>query len=153
MENFAEQQNSQEMLMETALKRQFGKNQLPEFSDDLFHKIISGINREQRAARIKKLKYQLWTAAGFLAATLALFTIALNVSLKAFSQTPTSNFISLAFTDFGVVISNWQDFGFSILETLPLGVMAFLLTAFLASAVLGEYMIFQWQNLRKSLSN
>ena len=138
--------------MEKALKQHLGQSALPEFSDYLFHKIISGINREQRAMRIKKLKHQLWAAAGFLTGALVLFVVALDASLKAFAQTPTSNFLSLMFTDFGVVMSNWQDYGFSVLETLPLGAMAFLLAAVLASAVLGEYLVFQWQNLRRSLS-
>jgi hypothetical protein len=153
MINSEEQLNKQEMLMEKTLKQHLRQNQLPEFSDYLFSKIIAGINREQRTLRLKKLKIHLWTAAGFLAGTLVLFAVALETSLKAFAQTPTSNFISLMFTDFGVVVSNWQDYGFSVLETLPLGAMAFLLAAFLASAVLGEYLVFQWQNLRKSLSN
>jgi hypothetical protein len=152
MDNSNLQLNSQEMLMEKALKQHLGQSALPEFSDYLFHKIISGINREQRAMRIKKLKHQLWAAAGFLTGALVLFVVALDASLKAFAQTPTSNFLSLMFTDFGVVMSNWQDYGFSVLETLPLGAMAFLLAAVLASAVLGEYLVFQWQNLRRSLS-
>jgi hypothetical protein len=152
MEDFHEQLNSQEKLMEKALRQHLAEKQVPEFSDYLFHKIITGVNRQQRAKFLRDLKIRLWTVAGFLAMTLFIFAVALEASLKAFAQTPTYNFISLAFTDFGAVMSNWQDYGFSILEALPLGAMAFLLAAVLASAVLGEYLLYQWQNFRRTLT-
>lgn len=145
--------NNQELLMEKALKRHLGQKDLPDFSDYLFHKIITGINRQQRAQALKNLKIRLWTTMAFLTTTLVLFAVALDSSVKAFAQTPSYNFISLMFTDFGAVMSNWQDFSYSILEALPLGAMVFLLGAFLASAVLGEYAIFQWKNFRRSLTS
>lgn len=152
MTNSGPQLSKQELLIETALKSHLRQNGLPEFSDSLFHKIISEINLQQRGLYLRKLKINLAAVSVFLAGTLVLFAVALINSLKAFAQTPALHFFSLMFTDFGVVMTNWQDYGFSILESLPLGAMAFLLASFLAAMVLGEYLVFQWHNFRKSIT-
>ncbi len=107
MTNLSEQLNSHEILMETAIKKHFVQSRQPEFSEELFRKIIAGINREQRAQFLRKLKIRLWTVAGFLAMTLFLFAVALETSLKAFAQTPTYNFISLMFM---VMIFNSKEY-------------------------------------------
>lgn len=135
-----------EQAMEKALKRHFSR-QLELFSQNsLADKILGRLALEYR---LKKLKARLYAALTFFTATVAVFIFALDLSLKAFAQTSTFKFISLFFTDFKHIADYWQDYLFSVLETLPLGHLAFMLGALLAALLLAQYSFKQLSGFRK----
>ncbi len=135
-------------ILEVALKGRLQKNDLRDFSGYLFYKILNRIHYEQQ---LKSLKPKLWAAVSVLIASVAVLIVAADVSFRAFAQAPVLRFITLSFTDFGQVAANWQDYAFSILESLPLGAMAFLLSACLATILLFDFSTHQWSNFRKLL--
>jgi membrane protein CcdC involved in cytochrome C biogenesis len=82
----------------------------------LFEKIMLRIKEEQRIAAVKRIMVVSFVvAAGSIAAFIPVFN-AMRASLYD------SGFISsfsLIFSDFGVVLSYWQNFSLSLLETFP----------------------------------
>ena len=140
------EQLPQQAALEQAIKKHLGSAQMPEFSNYLFEKIVKRVDYEQN---LKTLKPKLWAGVAVLAGSLGLLAFALSVFVKAFGQTPTSHFFALSFTDFGVVMANWQDFLLSILESLPLGALVFFLSACLASVFLIDFSKKQWSSFRQ----
>jgi hypothetical protein len=139
----------QEKMLEMAVNKSLSRQPVPLSLENLFHKILSRIAAE---AELKKLKAKLWVISAALAVTLGVLVLALAASFAAFSKTPSFQFLRLIFTDFKVVADNWQDYGFSILETLPLGVLAFLLSSILASFIVFDFAARQLGNFRKLLN-
>jgi hypothetical protein len=137
-----------EKTLENGLIRHFSSELFPASLEGLFDKIMARISLE---AELSKLKTRLWAALVFSAATLAVLVFAVDTSLKAFAQAPSFKFLSLIFTDFKLVADNWQDYAFSVLENLPLGAMAFLLSSALASILLLDFAGHQFKNFRKLL--
>jgi hypothetical protein len=132
--------------LENAIKQQLLLNQMPVFENYLFDKIVSRLDYEQK---LKELKPKLWAGISVFAASLGLLVFAVFDFIKVWRQTPAFHFLALSFTDFGLVVNNWQDYAFSILESLPLGVMALLLGACLASIILADFSKHQWSSFRK----
>ncbi len=143
--NADEQQEPLELALKQHLLRH--PQEAPQY---LAEKIYSRLVLE---LTLKSLKIRLWTALAALGGTLALLTFAVFSSFHAFAQTTTVKYLSLMFTDFKVVLDNWQDYTSSILETLPLGAVAFTLGALLAFSLATEYVIKQWQNFRSYIKN
>lgn len=135
--------------LELALRQHLLQSAQNEAPQNLAEKIYSRLALEQTLAQ---LRVRLWAAVGALAGTLALFGFAVLSSYHAFAQTTTVKYLSLMFTDFKVVLDNWQDYASSVLETLPLGTLAFTLGALLAFSLAAEYVIKQWQNFSKQLT-
>jgi hypothetical protein len=136
--------------LEQAIKRHFEHNSLPDFSNYLLPKILARLNYEQE---LKILKPKLWTAAGILACGLGLLVLAAGVSWSAFAQTPTQHYFSLIFTDFNLILVNWQDYSLGVLESLPLSALAILLSSLLGSILLVDFAGHRLLNFRKTLNS
>jgi hypothetical protein len=133
--------------LEIAIKKHLEQSQMPSFSNVLFDKIIVRINYERE---LKAMRPKLWLAgAGFLTA-LGLLTIAGEAFLRAFIQTPTSHYLSLMFTDFKLITTNWQDYALGILENLPLGSVSILLTSVLGSILLVDFAAQRFVKFRRA---
>ncbi len=136
--------------LETSIKKHLSQDQLPDFGGYLLAKIMSRLNYEKQ---IKALRPKLWAAAGLFLGSLILLILTADFSWHAFIQTPTFQYISLVFTDFGQVAANWQDYGFSILESLPLAAVTSLAGALLVSILLIDFSKNQLSNFRKLLND
>lgn len=136
-------------VLEKAIKQSLMQSQLPNFDDYLYKKIVAKIEFKRQ---LKQLVPKLWAASIFFLLSLCLMIIACTIFWQAFVQTSIFEFISLTFTDFKIILSNWQDYTFSILESLPLGAMAFLLFSFLASLWLLNFSFRQLSKFRKLLN-
>jgi|GEM_PF-1199228 hypothetical protein len=136
--------------LEQALKSHFEQNQLPDFGNYLLNKILSRVNYQRQ---LKILKPKLWTAIGVFLTGLGLLVLAADVSFRAFAQTPTSHYFALIFTDFSLIMANWQDYSLGILENLPLGAMALLLSCLLGSILLVDFSTHRFLNFRKTLNS
>lgn len=132
--------------LELAIQKQLQLSPLPEYDGYLLEKILDRLGYQERLAALRP---KLWTAFSLSAASLVLLLWAVFVSVHAYAQTPIGHYLALIFSDFKTVADNWQDFSFSILETLPLGASAFLLSAILASVLLFDFSIHQFSRLRK----
>ena len=88
----------------------------PKPSAGLFEKIMHRIREEQQLLTIKR--------------RLAVFSVSLIVSASAFIpvlkmvqkelyESGFLQFLSLAFSDFGIIATYWQNFTMSLLETIP----------------------------------
>jgi hypothetical protein len=140
-----DQFNSQELKLQTAAQNHFESSKAC-VPADLFSKILFRLAYEQEQSLIKKLKYQLFGSVVFFAAALSSLVLAVKTSIL--SNSTSLKFISLAFTDFGAVLHNWKDYSFSVLETLPLDTMAFVIGALLATVLFGEFVISRWRGFR-----
>ena len=58
----------------------------------------------------------------------------------------------IMFTDFNLIIANWQDYALGVLGSLPLGSLAILLTSLLGSIVLVDFAGHRLLNFRKALN-
>jgi len=84
---------------------------------DLLPRIILAIERRQRFyARVKAISFLATFGASF--GPLFLAAAELNRQL---AQSGTLRMLSLIFSDTLVILANWQTFGLSILESLPIG--------------------------------
>lgn len=136
--------------LEQAIKRHFEQDSLPDFGNYLLPKILTNLNYEQE---LKILKPKLWTAAGIFVCGLGLLVLAVGVSWSAFAQTPTQHYFSLIFTDFNLILVNWQDYSLGVLESLPLGALAILLSSLLGSILLVDFAGHRLLNFRKTLNS
>jgi len=139
-------QDNKPISLEVALKKHLSQNRLGQPSGQLFGNILSRLEIEKE---LRAQKPKTWGAAALVLGSLVLLVVAFNVSWQAFGQTQTFRYLSLLFTDFKTVMDNWQDYGFSVLETLPLGAMAFLLGSAIASLFLIDLSARQIKNFRK----
>lgn len=135
--------------LEQALARHLQQSQLPDFNNVLLDKILDRLNYEQE---LRALKPKLVTAICIFLASLTLLVFAFIFSLRGFAQTPTYNYLSLMFTDFKLILANWQDYSLGILENLPMGALALLLSGFLGSIFLVDFALNRFGNFRKTLN-
>jgi hypothetical protein len=94
---------------------------------DLLEKIFKRIHKEERILVLKRT----FIFSSTLVISLLAFTPTLKILLSDFSQTGFINFLSLAFSDFAIVISHWQSFAIVLLETLPVISLALFLAVVL----------------------
>jgi hypothetical protein len=134
--------------LEQAIKRHFEHNQMPDFGNYLLEEILNRLDYERQ---LKILKPKLWTAVGIFLAGVGLLVLAVDVSRIAFGQTPILHYLSLMFTDFNLIVANWQDYALGVLESLPLGPLAILLSSLLGSIVLVDFAANRLLNFRKAL--
>ncbi|MDR3643310.1 MAG: hypothetical protein P4L74_06835 [Candidatus Doudnabacteria bacterium] len=132
--------------LELSISRQLKGEPMPEFSGYLLEKINLRLKCERQ---LKTLKPKLWLASFVMLSSLALLTFAVIFLAKDFSQSPSYRFLDLVFTDFGVIVANWQDYIYSVLESLPLGALALTLSAGLASMLITDFGVHQWSSFRK----
>lgn len=94
----------------------------------LLEKVISQIQREKQILVLKRrITFFSFGLCGSLIAFMPVFKLVkIEILSSDFWQ-----FLSLIFSDFGMVLQNWQDFGFALLERLPvLSVISGLLMIF-----------------------
>jgi len=97
--------------------------------EELFGKIMERIHRQERLAALRK---RLIIFSIGLIASLAAFIPALRLMQQSLAESGFAQFFSLIFSDFGIVLTYWQNFALTLLESLPvLSVAAFLATIFI----------------------
>lgn len=119
--------------MRKDLEKLFDFLHAPEAPEGLFGKIMERIRSEQRLLAVKRRLVVI--SLGFLASAGALIPV-FNLVKTNLAESGFLQFLSLALSDFGVVINYWQTFAMSLLETIPAVSMAMFLgvvLAFLAS--------------------
>lgn len=95
------------------------------------------MNRIHREQRILVIKRRIAVFSIVLIGSIIAFFPVFNMLKSAFVESGFMQFLSLLFSDFEVVLSYWQSFALSLLESLPvLSLMAFLavVLGFLESA-------------------
>lgn len=99
----------------------------PEPPTGLLDRIIARIHKEEQLMSIKKRLFLFSTTILVSAIT---FVPAISAFKEEFAQSGFLQFVSLLFSDFWLVIADWQNFGLAILESLPaMSITAFLFTA------------------------
>lgn len=136
--------------LEQALKKHLQQSHLPDFNNYLLDKILDRLNYERQ---MEILKPKLVAALGVILAGLTILVFAFILSLRGFSQTPTFNYVRLMFTDFKLILTNWQDYSLGILESLPLGALALLLSGLLGSIFLVDFAVKRYGNFRRTLNS
>lgn len=109
---------------------------LVEPSDRLFDKVIGRIQQFQRDKRVKAVKRRIFVFSALSLISLIAFVPAFSTMKLNMTESGFLNFISLLFSDFKVVMSYWQNFTMSLLESLPvvnLVLVFFLVFSFLWS--------------------
>lgn len=119
--------------LEQILQKYLQQNHLPVFDNYLLEKIMDRINYERQ---LKTLRPKFWQALAMLVSGLAVLIISIKLSWHPLALSPSLKYLSLMFSDFKAVLDNWQDYAYGLLESLPLGTLAFLLGGFLASLFL-----------------
>ncbi len=94
-------------------------------STELLGKVFNRIKHEQKKARVKT--FALFSV-GILSSVF-IFIPALLSTISEIQQSGLAGVISLIFSDFQAVISVWDDFLLSLLETLPIIRLAILFVA------------------------
>jgi hypothetical protein len=138
-----------EIALERALKKHFGQNHLPDFGDFLLNKVLNRLDYERE---LKMLKPKLWMAVAVFLSGLVFLAFGVDIFVRAFVQTPIAHYLGLMFTDYTLVLANWQDYTSSLLESLPLGSLALLLTSVLGSLLLVDFAARRFVNFRKTLN-
>ena len=109
-------------------KNPFISQELPEPPKGLFNKIMARIQEERRLLTIKRrlMIFSLGAVGSAIAFIPALKMVQTGLYESGFMQ-----FFSLIFSDFGTVVSYWQNFVMSLLETFPIIDLAIFLTVIL----------------------
>ncbi len=120
------------MTMTKSITENFSRLKTQEVPHDLFGKIMVKIAAKQRRRALWSFVF---SGVVFLVTLGSVVPVVADVH-ASMTQSGTYQFISLMFSNFSQVASSWQDFLFSLLESLPifgiaifLAVMAFLLTS------------------------
>lgn len=80
--------------------------------------ILAKVEREQQKAFVRRKRHFFFTSLTLLVSAISLVQIFQMVQ-AGFSESGFFNFFSLLFSDFSVVVSYWDNFIISLLETLP----------------------------------
>jgi len=150
MNKIYQQPYQEQTPLERALKGHFEQNNLPDFGNYLLTKIFDRLKYEQE---LRILKPKFWAAVGTFIFGLGILVFGLGVFWRAFAQAPISHYLSLMFTDFNLIITNWQDYSLGILGSLPLGSLAILLSSLLGSILLVDFAGHRLLNFRKTLNS
>ncbi|MFA6322504.1 MAG: hypothetical protein WCX71_03415 [Candidatus Buchananbacteria bacterium] len=113
---------------------------------ELLAKIMAKINQEKKIGLIKrKLFFSTVIFFGSITALVPIFSIfRSNLVESGFWH-----YVSLIFLDFDIIKTYWQDFGLTILETLPTLSLAAILSAFLVILTASRSITQQIQNLNQ----
>lgn len=107
----------------------FSRLKSPEPPEEIFDKIMHRIHRQERflALRRRIIVFSLG-----LVGSLAAFIPAFSLMQQSLAESGFTQFSSLIFSDFGIVLTYWQNFALTLLESLPvLSIVAFLATIFI----------------------
>ncbi len=135
--------------LEKAITKHFSSISMSGCDSELFNKIINKIELEKQ---LEKLIPKLWAAFVLFLIGVATLILAVNFASSAFAQSPAAKYLSLIFTDFRAVLDNWQDYTFSILESLPLSQVAVLLSGLLAGTFIFDFGFSQFSNFKAILN-
>lgn len=112
--------------MSKSYKKLFTYLNPPEPPGDLFKKIMHRIHEERRLLIIKR---RLVIFSISLIGSIVAFIPAFQTVKTGFIESGFTEYLSLLFSDTGIVVTYWQNFTFSLLETLPImSLVAFLIT-------------------------
>ncbi len=84
--------------------------------EGLLDKIMERIRREKHVLVVRRRLVVIFL--GFVASAAALVPV-FNLARADLRQSGFLQFLSLAFSDFGIIIAYWQSFAMSLLETIP----------------------------------
>ena len=98
-------------------------------AEGLLGKIMERIRREKHILAVKRRLVVI--SLGFFASAAALIPV-FNLTRTDLAESGFLQFLSLAFSDFGVVINYWQTFTMSLLETMPAITLAMFFAVILA---------------------
>ncbi|MDE2001673.1 MAG: hypothetical protein KGI60_03885 [Patescibacteria group bacterium] len=102
--------------MPSGPEKLFGELREPAPPYSLYERIVARIQQEViKAARRRVFFYGAVTLTAVL-----LFVPALQVAVQSFMQSGTATYLSLLVSDTQLVMSSWQDYLFSITDSLPL---------------------------------
>lgn len=90
--------------------------QKPQPSDELFSKIMNGIDRQRKKIILFR---RITVISVSLIASLAALIPAFMVLMSRFTESGFYQYFSLMFSDFSVIAANWQDYSMSLLQALP----------------------------------
>jgi ABC-type phosphate/phosphonate transport system permease subunit len=96
--------------------------------EGLFEKIVYCLREEQRFLNVKR---RLVIFSIGLIGSVAAFIPVFKMVRTEFVESGFIQFFSLLFSDFGIVISYWQNFAMTLLETLPITSLILLLAVVL----------------------
>lgn len=88
----------------------------PEITSGLFEKIISRLDQERK---LTKIKFRLAVFGSFLIGSIIAFVPIFNLTRFALIKSGFIQFFSLLFSDTKIVLTYWENFAMSLLETLP----------------------------------
>jgi len=94
----------------------FSYYNVPEPPNDLLGKIMKRINQEKMLLTLKR-RLVIFSAGLF--GAIILFIPALKAVISGFAESGFAQYFSLLFSDAGIVLTYWQNYTFSLLETLP----------------------------------
>lgn len=94
----------------------FARFAQPEPPENLFNKVMRRIRQEQRLSALKR-RFAIFSFV--MVCCIAAFIPTFKMAQTEFSESQFLQFLSLIFSDFGIVISQWQSFVLVLLESLP----------------------------------
>ncbi len=100
---------------------------------NLLGRILTRVT-EERAWKAWRFKIAALVA-GFVASAAAL-AFAVSVAFVSLTNSGVPQFLKLAITDTGAVAAYWQDFAYSLLETMPAGGLAAVLASIAVALIL-----------------
>ncbi len=104
------------MNMRKDYEKLFSHLKSPEPPDGLFEKIILRLRKEQKLISLKRRL--IIFSIGLIGSAVA-FISAFQAVQKGFTESGFIEFLSLLFSDAGVIMTYWQNFALSLLETFP----------------------------------
>lgn len=114
-------------------KNIFSKLPSHQVPGELFGKIMAKISKKQR----RRALWEFVVSSTFFVGALAFFVPVVTAVHNAMVQSGSYEYFALVFSNFSEVLSSWQDFASSFLESLPiLGIAGFLITMFVLLASL-----------------
>jgi len=119
------------------IKNLFKKIQQREPSKSLFEKIIKNIESERNFIILRR-KIILISVSMTLSTVLFIFSVLLIRSEAI--KSGFALFFSLIFSDFNIVMQHWQNFGVSLLETIP--IMNIVLSLFIGTLSISSIKLF-----------
>jgi len=109
-----------------------------EVPPDLFDKVMLGIERKKNSQALRR-RFVL-ALISFLPFLFITFPVWRNFQINII-QSGFSEYLALLFYDFKIVLANWQDFGLSLLESLPVISMAATLAVLLGLSLTLKFVI------------
>lgn len=118
--------------MPTRFHRLLSEIERPDPPSGLFEAVMARVAREDR---LRSLRRRLTLFGAVTLALTALLAWTFSAVWKAMAGSGDAQFLALAFSDTRIVLSNWSTFAASVLESMPVGLLAAFLTVMLCFIV------------------